>query len=109
MTRTDQYQAKRAIQAYRAAGLPVVDPRDCTCGLPGRLVVLARPDGLRVVWPYDRRCPLHGTGDREGPQPAERVRGDRSRSQTATEERRQLAADTDELVRQFVDSLIAAG
>ena len=29
--------------------------------------------------------------------------------QTAAEERRQLAADTGELVRQFVDSLIAAG
>ncbi len=83
MTRTDQHQANRAIQACRAAGLPVVDPRDCTCGLHGRLVVLARPDGLRVVWPYDRRCPLHGPRDREGPQPAERLRGGRSRSQTA--------------------------
>ena len=109
MTRTDQHQTKRAIQACRAAGLPVIDPSDCTCGLDGRLVVLALPDGLRVVWPYDRRCPLHRPRRREGPQPAEHVRGGRSRSQTATEQRRQLAADTGELVRQFVDSLIAAG
>ena len=48
-----------ATQACRDAGLPVVGPEDCTCRLRGRLVVLARADGLRVLWPYDQRCPVH--------------------------------------------------
>jgi hypothetical protein len=50
-----------AIQACRDAGLPVVGPDDCTCRLRGQLVVLASPDELRIVWPYDQRCPIHGT------------------------------------------------
>jgi len=49
-----------AIQACRDAGLPVIDRESCTCGLRGRLVVLAREDGLRVVCPYDQPCPVHG-------------------------------------------------
>jgi hypothetical protein len=57
----------RAIKACRAAGFPVIDTEDCTCGLSGRLVVLAGPDGLRIVWPYEQRCPLHAARDRERP------------------------------------------
>jgi hypothetical protein len=53
----------RTIDACRDAGLPVVNKRDCTCGLRGRLVVLARAAGLEVMWPYDRRCPTHGLRD----------------------------------------------
>jgi hypothetical protein len=41
--------ARRAIEACRRAGLPVVNPGDCTCRLAGRLVVLARAAGLEVV------------------------------------------------------------
>ena len=78
-------RGKRAIQACREAGFPVIDPEDCTCGLSGRLVVLAGPDGLRIVWPYEQRCPIHGARDRERPQPVTRVRAGRSRSQAATE------------------------
>jgi hypothetical protein len=70
-------EPNRAIEACRAAGLPVIDETDCTCRLRGRLVVVARSGGLQIVWPYDRRCPAHGRGDREGPWPRQR----RSRSQ----------------------------
>lgn len=66
MTPNDHDQVRRAIEACRNAGLPVIDPQDCTCGLSGRLVVLAGPDGLRVVWPYEQRCPIHGSRAREG-------------------------------------------
>ena len=83
MTGMGQDQLKRAIDACRRAGLPVVDEADCTCGLRGRLVVLARSDGLRVLWPYDQRCPIHGSRDREGPPPPTRRRQRRSRSQAA--------------------------
>ena len=65
MTGSEHSQIRRAIQACRDAGLPVVDPDDCTCSLSGRLVVLARPDGLKVVWPYEQRCPVHGPRDRD--------------------------------------------
>ena len=75
----------RAIKACREAGFPVIDPEDCTCGLSGRLVVLAGPDGLRIVWPYEQRCPIHGARDRERPQPVTRLRAGRSRSQPATQ------------------------
>jgi hypothetical protein len=72
MTGADQ--VKRAIHACRHAGLPVIDPADCACGLRGRLVVLIRPDGLRVLWPYEQRCPIHGLPDSEGSKPAKHVR-----------------------------------
>ncbi|MFZ0972455.1 MAG: hypothetical protein WAN22_09525 [Solirubrobacteraceae bacterium] len=63
MTGSEHSQVRRAIQACRSAGLPVVHPDDCTCSLSGRLVVLARPEGLKVVWPYEQRCPIHGPRD----------------------------------------------
>jgi hypothetical protein len=50
----------RTIAACREAGLPVIDERGCTCRLRGQLVVLPRRGGLEVIWPYDRRCPMHG-------------------------------------------------
>ncbi len=85
MTRDDHDQVRRAIQACRYAGLPVVDPEDCTCGLSGRLVVVAGPEGLRLVWPYEQRCPIHGSRACEGSQPVRRVRATRPRSQAARE------------------------
>jgi hypothetical protein len=78
-------RGKRAIKACREAGFPVIDPEDCTCGLSGRLVVLAGPDGLRIVWPYHQRCPIHAARDREQPQPVTRARARRSRSQAPTD------------------------
>ena len=48
MTGSDERQVRRAIRACRSAGLPVIEPGDCSCGLSGHLVVLARPDGLRL-------------------------------------------------------------
>ena len=72
MTRADQ--PTRAIRACHHAGLPVVNPGDCTCALRGRLVVLAWPGGLRVVWPYEERCRIHGLPDRAVSQPAAEVR-----------------------------------
>ena len=83
MTGADQL--KRTIDACRRAGLPVIEAKQCTCGLRGRLVVLDGPDGLRVLWPYDGRCLVHGPRDREGPAPARRPRQGRSRSQAARE------------------------
>lgn len=83
MTGTDP--VARAIDACRRAGLPVIDATQCTCGLRGRLVVLDGPDGLRVLWPYDGRCLVHGPRDREGPAPARRARQGRSRSQAVGE------------------------
>jgi hypothetical protein len=74
----------RAIKACRQAGFPVIDPEGCSCGLSGRLVVLAGPDGLTIVWPFEQRCPIHGARDRERPQPVTPVRAGRSRSQAAT-------------------------
>ena len=59
MTARDQRHARRTIEACRHAGLSVVHPDDCTCSLAGRLVVLAGPEGLRLEWPYDQRCPIH--------------------------------------------------
>jgi hypothetical protein len=56
----DHERVSPAIQACRNAGLPVIDRDSCTCGLGGQLVVLAGPDGLRVVCPYDQPCPVHG-------------------------------------------------
>jgi hypothetical protein len=40
-------QVNRAVNACHAAGIPVVGLHDCTCGLRGRLVVIAR---ARDVW-----------------------------------------------------------
>jgi hypothetical protein len=65
MTGTDP--VTRAIDACRRAGLPVIEAKQCTCGLRGRLVVLDGPDGLRVLGPYDGRCLVHGPRDREAP------------------------------------------
>jgi hypothetical protein len=48
-------------------------------GATGR--VLAGPDGLRVVWPYEQCCPIHGSRAREGSQLVTGVRATRSRSQ----------------------------
>ena len=70
----------RTIDACRDAGLPVVDERDCTCGLWGRLVVVARAAGLEIIWPYDWRCPIHGLRDPDAPRQAARPRRRRSRS-----------------------------
>ena len=83
MTGADR--GKRAIKACREAGVPVIDPEGCTCGLSGRLVVLAGPDGLRIVWPYEQRCPIHGARDRDRLQPVTRARAGRSPSQAATD------------------------
>jgi hypothetical protein len=63
-------EAKRAIRACQHAGLRVVIAGDCTCGLRGRLVVLALPQGLRVVWPYEERCAIHGLVGCAGSVPA---------------------------------------
>lgn len=68
MSRMSGQRVSRAIQACRQAGLLVVDPNGCTCGLRGEFVVLARTDGLRVVWPYEKRCPVHGARRLEGDQ-----------------------------------------
>ena len=67
-------ERKRTIDACRHAGLPVIEAKQCTCSLRGRLVVLDGPDGLRVLWPYDGRCLVHGPRDREEPRPAGRPR-----------------------------------
>ena len=75
----------RAVDACRRAGLPVIEAKQCTCSLRGRLVVLDGPDGLRVMWPYDGRCLVHTPRDREGPMPARRPRQGRSRSPAARE------------------------
>lgn len=50
---------RRAVRACRSAGIPVVEEQACTCQLHGKLVVLATPEGLEVVWPYNRSCPVH--------------------------------------------------
>jgi len=83
---SDADQPNRTIDACRRAGVAVVEEKQCTCGLRGRLVVLVSPDGLRVLWPYDASCLVHRPGDREGPRPAGRPGSCRSRSQ-ATRER----------------------
>ena len=95
--------AKRAIRACQHAGLPIVNPGDCTCALRGRLVVEARPRGLRVVWPYEERCPIHGLADCAPSQPATEVRADRLEAADANramersvpESARRLAAQLD--------------
>ena len=84
MTGNQQDQLNPAIQACRHAGLPVIDPQDCTCAVRGRLVVLARANGLEIVWPYDQRCPIHGPRDR-GATAADATSRRRSRSQAARE------------------------
>jgi hypothetical protein len=68
MIRRDE--GKRAMRACQHAGLPVVKPGECTCALRGRLVVLTQPRGLRVVWPYEEHCAIHGLDDRAGLRPA---------------------------------------
>ena len=69
----------RAIDACRRAGLPIIKGNECTCSLRGRLVVLDGPEGLRVLWPYDGRCLVHGPRDREGlGQPISSGKGDRA-------------------------------
>ena len=81
MTGADQL--KRTIDACRRVGLPVIEAKQCTCGLRGRLVVLDGPDGLRVLWPYDGRCLVHSPRDRQGLRSARRPRQGRFRSQAA--------------------------
>jgi hypothetical protein len=83
MTSADRL--KRTIDACRRAGLPVIEAKQCTCELRGRLVVFDGPDGLRVLWPYDGRCLAHGPRDREGPRSAGRPRRGRSGSEAARE------------------------
>jgi hypothetical protein len=111
MTGVDE--AKRAIRACQLAGLPVVNLGDCTCALRDRLVVLAQPRGLRVVWPYEERCPIHGLLDRAGPQLPTEVRagsvetadGKRAMEQSVPDLAQTLAARLD---AQFVqDAAIA--
>jgi hypothetical protein len=80
---TGAHPVTRTIDACRHAGLPVIEAKQCTCGLRGRLVVLDGPDGLRVLWPYDGRCLVHGQRDREAPASPRRLWQGRSRSQAA--------------------------
>ena len=95
--------AKRAIRACQHAGLPIVNPGDCTCALRGRLVIEPRPRGLRVVWPYEERCPIHELADCAPSQPATEVRADRLEAADANramepsvpESARRLAAHLD--------------
>jgi hypothetical protein len=84
MTGTHQHQGGRAIRACQSAGLPNLEPDDCTCGLCGRLVVLDSPGGLQLVWPYHQRCPVHDPRDREPSQPTTPVAGAPSRLRAAT-------------------------
>jgi hypothetical protein len=81
MSGKEQHEVNRAIQACHHAGLPVIEPDACTCGLRGQLIVLARPDRLLVVWPYRQRCLIHHP-HRVGERPGKRNRPDRSRSLT---------------------------
>ena len=60
-------QLNRTIDACRRAGLPVVDERDCTCGLRGRLVVLARPDGPESSGPTTAAARPRPAGPRGTP------------------------------------------
>jgi len=78
-------QLNRTIDACRDAGLPVVNERDCTCGLRGRLIVLARAAGLEVIWSYDRRCLTHDLRDPDAARRAAPPRRRRSRSWAARE------------------------
>jgi hypothetical protein len=73
----------RTVDACRRAGLPVIQPAQCTCRLRGRLVVLASAHGLEVVWPYDRPCPIHGDQQHERPVRSARSRPGRPRSPAA--------------------------
>jgi hypothetical protein len=72
---------RRAVDACRRAGLPVIAPTQCTCSLRGRLVVLASAHGLEVIWPYDRPCPIHGEQQHERPARSARRWPGRPRSQ----------------------------
>jgi RecB family endonuclease NucS len=108
MTGQDQDQVKRAVDACRRAGLPVIGPAQCTCSLRGRLVVRASAHRLEVLWPYDRPCPIHGhqhhvrpmrsLWNRPGRSPSQAARGlsgaedGRSMSLAITEAARELAA-----------------
>jgi hypothetical protein len=67
-------QVHRTTDACRDAGLPVVDECDCTCGLRGQLVVVTRPGGLEVIWPYHQRCPIHAPRDPDVARQAARPR-----------------------------------
>jgi len=57
-------QASRAIRACQRAGLPVISGYECSCRLRGRLVVLAHPGRLEIVWPYCHPCPIHDQASR---------------------------------------------
>jgi predicted amidohydrolase len=54
---------------------------------PYNSFVLASPDGLHLLWPYDGRCLVHDPPDREPPRPAGRPRSSRSHSKAARETR----------------------
>jgi len=73
---------RHAIKACREAGVPVVDTHDCSCDLNGQLVVVVQPDGLRVGWPYDEPCAVHGPQDTSTPSPATAGCTGRARSLT---------------------------
>jgi hypothetical protein len=49
----------RAVRACRRAGLTVINQHECTCRLRGRLVLLAQPGRLELLWPYRHPCPIH--------------------------------------------------
>jgi hypothetical protein len=83
MTTRDRLNA--TILACRRAGLPVIDEHDCTCQLAGRLVVLAGPHGLRILWPCDLICAVHGPRDRKRARPAGGTRQHRSPSRAASQ------------------------
>jgi hypothetical protein len=92
---TDIDHRNRTIDACRRASLPVVGQQQCTCELRDRLVVLATPDGLRLLYPYQDRCRLHDPPDREAPRPAARPRSTQSRPDTG----RQTLAQRDAGIR----------
>jgi hypothetical protein len=84
MSDDGNHRVNRAIHACRRAGLAVVESGGCSCGLCGQLVVLAQPDGLRVMWPYDERCRVHDPRERERQRPVQRDLSGHSCSQAAS-------------------------
>lgn len=65
---TSPPQHNRAIRACRDAGLPVIDERACTCHMRGMFVVIRAAEGLRLVLPCTRRCPVHDVQGKGGGQ-----------------------------------------
>lgn len=79
---------RRAIRVCLDVGLPVVTPQECACALAGQLVVVIRPDGLRLVWPYEEPCPVHRDLVPERPRPGQRRRPARASSLIAARQAR---------------------